>query len=283
MFGAAQIVDGKLWFQLDCGSGPGILGISGRAVNDGSWHSVFLELNRNFTSLSLDDSYVERRRAPLYFQTLSTESTIYFGALVQADNIRSLTDTRVTQVLSGFQGCLDSVVLKNNELPLQNKRSSFAEVVGLTELKLGCVLYPDACERSPCQHGGSCTGLPSGGECTCALGTPALPGLRGRDKAGRARGRPAGGLALTSLTIPRALLESCIHPCCWPSLLPNPLRGWSQSWTVTGVSRLANPFAESHRRSVLATGAQRGYQGCLRSGLSTPVQASAAWRNRIPF
>uniref|UniRef100_A0A8P0N705 Protocadherin Fat 3 n=1 Tax=Canis lupus familiaris TaxID=9615 RepID=A0A8P0N705_CANLF len=163
-----KIVDGKLWFQLDCGNGPGILGISGRAVNDGSWHSVFLELNRNFTSLSLDDSYVERRRAPLYFQTLSTESTIYFGALVQADNIRSLTDTRVTQVLSGFQGCLDSVVLNNNELPLQNKRSSFAEVVGLTELKLGCVLYPDACERSPCQHGGSCSGLPSGGyQCTC--------------------------------------------------------------------------------------------------------------------
>lgn len=159
-----QIVDGRLWFQLDCGSGPGILGISGRAVNDGSWHSVFLELNRNFTSLALDDSYVERRRAPLYFQTLGTESAIYFGALVQADSIRSLTDARVTQVLSGFQGCLDSVVLNNNELPLQNKRSSLAEVVGLTELKLGCVLYPDACEHGPCQHGGSCAGLASGGE-----------------------------------------------------------------------------------------------------------------------
>lgn len=160
-------MEGKLWFQLDCGSGPGILGISSRAVNDGSWHSVFLELNRNFTSLALDDSYVERRRAPLYFQTLSTESAIFFGALVQADNIRSLTDTRVTQVLGGFQGCLDSVVLNHNELPLQNKRSSFAEVVGLTELKLGCVLYPDACQRNPCLHGGSCSGLPSGGECAC--------------------------------------------------------------------------------------------------------------------
>ncbi|XP_069495463.1 protocadherin Fat 3 isoform X2 [Ambystoma mexicanum] len=163
-----KIVDGKLWFQLDCGSGPGILGISGRAVNDGSWHSVFLELNRNFTSLSLDDSYVERRKAPLYFQTLSTDSSIYFGAQVQVENVRSLTDKRTTQVLGGFQGCLDSVVLNNNELPLQNKRSSFAEVVGLTELKLGCVLYPDACERNPCQNGGSCTSLPSGGyQCSC--------------------------------------------------------------------------------------------------------------------
>ncbi|XP_009578552.1 PREDICTED: protocadherin Fat 3-like [Fulmarus glacialis] len=163
-----KIVDGKLWFQLDCGSGPGILGISGRAVNDGSWHSVFLELNRNFTSLSLDDSYVERRKAPLYFQTLSTDSSVYFGAQVQVDNVRSLTDKRTTQVLSGFQGCLDSVVLNNNELPLQNKRSSFAEVVGLTELKLGCVLYPDACERHPCQNGGTCTTVPSGGyQCNC--------------------------------------------------------------------------------------------------------------------
>ncbi|XP_067424484.1 protocadherin Fat 3 isoform X1 [Emydura macquarii macquarii] len=163
-----KIVDGKLWFQLDCGSGPGILGISGRPVNDGNWHSVFLELNRNFTSLSLDDSYVERRKAPLYFQTLSTDSSVYFGAQVQVDNVRSLTDKRTTQVSSGFQGCLDSVVLNNNELPLQNKRSSFAEVVGLTELKLGCVLYPDACERNPCQNGGSCTSLPSGGyQCSC--------------------------------------------------------------------------------------------------------------------
>ncbi|XP_050796172.1 protocadherin Fat 3 isoform X4 [Gopherus flavomarginatus] len=163
-----KIMDGKLWFQLDCGSGPGILGISGRTVNDGNWHSVFLELNRNFTSLSLDDSYVERRKAPLYFQTLNTDSSVYFGALVQVDNVRSLTDKRTTQVLSGFQGCLDSVILNDNELPLQNKRSSFAEVVGLTELKLGCVLYPDACERNPCQNGGSCTSLPSGGyQCSC--------------------------------------------------------------------------------------------------------------------
>lgn len=126
---------------------------------------MFLELNRNFTSLSLDDSYVERRKAPLYFQTLSTDSSVYFGAQVQVDNVRSLTDKRTTQVLSGFQGCLDSVVLNNNELPLQNKRSSFAEVVGLTELKLGCVLYPDACERHPCQNGGTCTAVPSGGKC----------------------------------------------------------------------------------------------------------------------
>ncbi|KAG8522372.1 LOW QUALITY PROTEIN: Protocadherin Fat 3, partial [Galemys pyrenaicus] len=162
-----KIVDGKLWFQLDCGAGPGVLGISGRAVNDGRWHWVSLELNRNSTSLSLDDSYVERRRAPLYFQTLRADTAVYFGAQVQADDA-GLAEARAAQVLSGFQGCLDAVVLNGHELPLQNKRSSFAEVAGLTELKLGCVLYPDACAHGPCQHGGSCTGLPSGGyQCAC--------------------------------------------------------------------------------------------------------------------
>ncbi|XP_043928134.1 protocadherin Fat 3 isoform X2 [Protopterus annectens] len=163
-----KIVEGKLWFHLDCGNGPGILGISGRTVNDGNWHTVFLELNRNFTSLSLDDSYVERRKAPLYFQPLGTDSSIYFGAQVQAENARSLTHKRSPQVLAGFQGCLDSVFLNSNELPLQNKRSQFAEVVGLTELKLGCVLYPDACDKNPCLNGGSCTSLPSSGyQCSC--------------------------------------------------------------------------------------------------------------------
>uniref|UniRef100_UPI00398F78D5 protocadherin Fat 3-like isoform X1 n=2 Tax=Pristiophorus japonicus TaxID=55135 RepID=UPI00398F78D5 len=161
-----KIVDGKLWFQLDCGSGPGIVGISGRTVNDGNWHTVFLDLNKNFTSLALDDSYVERRRAPFHFHTLNIDSSIYFGAQVPA--ARGLSSQKSTQVLGGFQGCLDSVVLNDNQLPLQNKHSHFAEVVGLTELKLGCVLYPDTCARGPCQNGGSCVSLPSGGyQCSC--------------------------------------------------------------------------------------------------------------------
>ncbi|XP_029629523.1 protocadherin Fat 3a isoform X1 [Salmo trutta] len=163
-----KLEEGKLWFQLDCGNSPGMLGISGRPINDGNWHTVTLELNRNFTSLSLDDSYVERRRGPPSFQPLGADGSIYFGAQVQPPNSRSLTDKKGPRVTDGFQGCLDSVMLNNNELPLQNKRSRYAEVVGLTELKLGCVLYPDACLKQPCLHGATCTSLPSGGfACSC--------------------------------------------------------------------------------------------------------------------
>uniref|UniRef100_A0A8C3A881 FAT atypical cadherin 3a n=1 Tax=Cyclopterus lumpus TaxID=8103 RepID=A0A8C3A881_CYCLU len=160
--------EGKLWFQLACGLGsgggnsPDMLGISGRRINDGSWHTVALELNRNFSSLALDESYVERRRGPPFTQPLAPDRSIYFGALVDSQK-----DPRV---LEGFQGCLDSVMLNNNELPLQNKRSRYAEVVGLTELKLGCILYPDACLQQPCRNGATCTSLPSGGfSCSCNL------------------------------------------------------------------------------------------------------------------
>uniref|UniRef100_A0A665T275 FAT atypical cadherin 3a n=1 Tax=Echeneis naucrates TaxID=173247 RepID=A0A665T275_ECHNA len=161
--------DGKLWFQLACGLGgsdsPAMLGISGRRVSDGGWHTVALELNRNFSSLALDDSYVEQRRGPPFIPPLPPDRTIYFGALVSPQ-----AGFGGGGHVNGFQGCLDSVMLNNNELPLQNKRSHYAEVVGLTELKLGCILFPDACLGMPCRNGATCTSLPSGGECrTCRV------------------------------------------------------------------------------------------------------------------
>ncbi|XP_035478706.2 protocadherin Fat 3a isoform X9 [Scophthalmus maximus] len=172
-----KLEEGKLWFQLACGLGggrggggsPNMMGISGRQISDGSWHTVALELNRNFSSLALDDSYVEQRRGPPFIQPLAPDRTIYFGALVQHPNSRSLVDSQKDPpVLEGFQGCLDSVMLNNNEMPLQNKRSRYAEVVGLTELKLGCILYPDACLQQPCRNGATCNSLSSGGfSCSC--------------------------------------------------------------------------------------------------------------------
>lgn len=84
---------------------------------------------------------------------------------VQPPNSRSLVDSELDRrVLEGFQGCLDSVLLNNKELPLQNKRSLYAEVVELAELKLGCILYPDPCLHQPCRNGATCNTLPSGGE-----------------------------------------------------------------------------------------------------------------------
>uniref|UniRef100_A0A3Q1H4V1 Uncharacterized protein n=1 Tax=Anabas testudineus TaxID=64144 RepID=A0A3Q1H4V1_ANATE len=155
---------GRLWFQLDCDNTLGIMGISGRPINDGLWHAVALELTRNYTLLSLDDSYVERRRAaraPVRLWPLAPDSSFFFGAQVRSPN----------GAQDGFQGCLGSLMLNGNELPLQNKRSRYAEIAGLSEVKLGCVLYPDPCVSQPCLNGAICGSLPSGGfMCSCSAG-----------------------------------------------------------------------------------------------------------------
>ncbi|CAI5643507.1 unnamed protein product [Oreochromis niloticus] len=187
-----KIEGGRLWFQLDCDNTLGIMGISGRPINDGLWHAVTLELTMNYTLLSLDDSYVERRRAaraPVRLWPLAPDSSFFFGAQVRPLNgqgekpgpgsARSqggpgLGERGVRgppRAQDGFQGCLGSLMLNGNELPLQNKRSRYAEIAGLSEVKLGCVLYPDPCVSQPCLNGAICSSLPSGGfMCTCSVG-----------------------------------------------------------------------------------------------------------------
>lgn len=97
-----QLEEGKLWFQLACGSGsgdgPDLLGISGRPINDGSWHTVALELSRNVSSLAIDDSYVEQRRGPLY-APLGPDKTIYFGALVSVRDVVVLVQPSLGLIL----------------------------------------------------------------------------------------------------------------------------------------------------------------------------------------
>ncbi|KAK5858538.1 hypothetical protein PBY51_002671 [Eleginops maclovinus] len=180
-----KIEEGRLWFQLDCDNTLGIMGISGRPINDGLWHAVALELTRNYTLLSLDDSYVERRRAaraPVRLWPLAPDSSFFFGAQVRPQSGQGerpslgpgLWDRGVRaqpRAQDGFQGCLGSLRLNGNELPLQNKRSRYAEIAGLSEVKLGCVLYPDPCVSQPCLNGAMCSSLPSGGVvCTCSGG-----------------------------------------------------------------------------------------------------------------
>ncbi|XP_061608209.1 protocadherin Fat 3 isoform X2 [Phyllopteryx taeniolatus] len=165
-----KIEGGRLWFQLDCDNTLGIMGISGRQINDGLWHAVALELTSNYTLLSLDDSYVERRRAaraPVRLWPVAPESSFFFGAQVRPMTVAG----QGARAQDGFQGCLGQLTLNGRELPLQNKRSRYAELAGLSEVEMGCVLYPDPCVSAPCLNGAMCTSLPSGGfGCTCISG-----------------------------------------------------------------------------------------------------------------
>uniref|UniRef100_A0A3Q2XVT1 Uncharacterized protein n=1 Tax=Hippocampus comes TaxID=109280 RepID=A0A3Q2XVT1_HIPCM len=165
-----KIEGGRLWFQLDCDNTLGIMGISGRQINDGLWHAVALELTSNYTLLSLDDSYVERRRAaraPVRLWPVAPESSFFFGAQVRPP----AAGGQGARAQDGFQGCLGRLTLNGRELPLLNKRSRYAEIAGLSEVEPGCVLYPDPCVSAPCLNGAMCASLPLGGfGCTCISG-----------------------------------------------------------------------------------------------------------------
>ncbi|XP_053363533.1 protocadherin Fat 3a isoform X2 [Clarias gariepinus] len=156
-----KMEEGRLQLQLGCSEGGGVLTVTGRPISDGRWHHVTLELGRNSSSLSLDDW---TQQAPPTSRLPGFDWSISMGAQLGSD---------------GFQGCLDSLALNDDDLPLHNKQATTAtitrprthahvEVTTLGEVTLGCVLHHDPCARQPCAHGAACTSLPNGGfSCNC--------------------------------------------------------------------------------------------------------------------
>uniref|UniRef100_A0A4W6FZ96 FAT atypical cadherin 3 n=1 Tax=Lates calcarifer TaxID=8187 RepID=A0A4W6FZ96_LATCA len=139
--------------------------------------------------LSLKDRQMVSARAPVRLWPLAPDSSFFFGAQVRPPNgpgerpspgpgrsqggpgLGERGARGPPRAQDGFQGCLGSLMLNGNELPLQNKRSRYAEIAGLSEVKLGCVLYPDPCVSQPCLNGAICSSLPSGGfMCSCSPG-----------------------------------------------------------------------------------------------------------------
>ncbi|KAI5099865.1 protocadherin Fat 3-like isoform X3 [Silurus meridionalis] len=160
-----KIEEGRLWFQLDCTNNLDVLGISGRSINDGFWHAVALHVTYNYTLLSLDDSYVERwhdGQVPVLWP-LGTIGSLFFGAQVPQSG-----GQRHSRPYDGFQGCLSAVTMNGNELPLQSKRNRHGELTAISEVKMGCMLYPNSCLGALCQNGATCNSLPSGAfSCIC--------------------------------------------------------------------------------------------------------------------
>lgn len=157
-----QIEEGRLWFQSNCDNSLDVLGISGLPINDGAWHAVALDLTYNYTMLSLDDSYVERwhdNQVPVHLWPSGTNGSLFFGAQVPQRG-----GHRQSRPYDGFQGCLSAVTLNGNELPLQSKRNHHGELTATSEVKIGCMLYPNPCLGVSCQNGASCNSLPSGGK-----------------------------------------------------------------------------------------------------------------------
>ncbi|XP_061441071.1 protocadherin Fat 1 isoform X1 [Rhineura floridana] len=162
-----EIHHGRLQYKFDCGSGPGIVSVQSIQINDGQWHSVSLEVDGNFARLILDRVHTASSIAPGTLRTLNLDNHVFFGGHIRQQGTRH---GRSPQVSNGFRGCMDSIVLNGQELPLNSKPRSYAHMEESVDVSPGCLLtIIEDCSSSPCQNGGICNPLPSGGYyCKCA-------------------------------------------------------------------------------------------------------------------
>ncbi|KAL7856342.1 hypothetical protein AOLI_G00199460 [Acnodon oligacanthus] len=168
-----RIVNGRLQYKFDCGSGPGVVSVHSPLVSDGEWHSVSLEVDGNYARLVLDGVHAASGKAPGNLRTLNLDTSVFFGGR----GGRSVGGSggrlgRSLPVTGGLRGCLEAIVLNGRDLPLrQQPRGAHGVLEELVEAAPGCSLPPPApaCTSNPCSNGGTCTELPNGGYfCKCS-------------------------------------------------------------------------------------------------------------------
>ncbi|TWW58827.1 protocadherin Fat 1a isoform X4 [Takifugu flavidus] len=163
-----EIVNGRLQYKFDCGSGPGLVSVHSAQVNDGEWHTVSLEVDGNYAKLVLDRVHAASGTAPGTLRTLNLDNRIYFGGHVRQHG--SVRHGRSLPVANGLRGCLEAISLNGQELPLNTKaQRAHAVLEDIVDVSPGCALAPsESCSSNPCSNGGSCTSLPHGGYfCKC--------------------------------------------------------------------------------------------------------------------
>ncbi|GLD52947.1 protocadherin Fat 3 isoform X1 [Lates japonicus] len=103
--------------------------------------TLWLELNRNFSSLYRMTATLSSINGPPYIQPLAPDRTICFtgAGAPQLSQPHGLPEGSTGAEVSGLPGL--SHVRATTSCAAE-QRSRYAEVVGLTELKLGCILYP---------------------------------------------------------------------------------------------------------------------------------------------
>ncbi|KAM7328677.1 hypothetical protein ACRRTK_012769 [Alexandromys fortis] len=162
-----EIHAGRLQYKFDCGSGPGIVSVQSIQVNDGQWHAVSLEVEGNYAKLVLDEVHTASGTAPGALKTLNLDNYVFFGGHLRQQGTKH---GRSSQIANGFRGCMDSIYLNGQELPLNNKPRAYAHIEEWVDLSHGCLLSAtEDCSSNPCQNGGVCNPSPTGGYyCKCS-------------------------------------------------------------------------------------------------------------------
>ena len=114
-YSIVELDDGYVQYRFDCGSGEGVAKSNAVRVNDGLWHSIVVERNSRNAKITIDGTHTAEGSAPYGNSVLNLDHNyVYFGGEVSSS---------ASDVLSGFEGCLKSISLGNEELPLTGSNS----------------------------------------------------------------------------------------------------------------------------------------------------------------
>ena len=159
-----QLLEGRVQYRWDLGSGEGMVKVLSNPLNDSQWHHVFLERMGPTVRLAIDNLFKAEGSSPGSNEMLNLETPdLYLGAEVRpwagADDPRH-----------GLAGCMDDPRVYDSQLPVTLTTSATATLVRLTHVAQHCygsLQLPGACGAYPCLNGGTCEDRGSSFYCRC--------------------------------------------------------------------------------------------------------------------
>ncbi|XP_041620766.1 protein crumbs homolog 1 isoform X1 [Vulpes lagopus] len=166
-----SIRDSRLLFQLQSGNSFYMLSLTSlQSVNDGIWHQVTLSMTDPLAQASRWQMEVDNQ-APSVTSAVATGSLNFLK-----DNTDIYVGDRAIDNTQGLKGCLSTIEISGIYLSYFNvhgftnkpQEEQFLKI-SMNSVVSGC-LQLNACNSSPCLHGGNCEDIYSSYHCSCPLG-----------------------------------------------------------------------------------------------------------------
>uniref|UniRef100_A0A673FPT8 FAT atypical cadherin 1a n=1 Tax=Sinocyclocheilus rhinocerous TaxID=307959 RepID=A0A673FPT8_9TELE len=177
-----EIVNGRLQYTFDCGSGPGVVSVHSTQVSDGQWHTVSLEVDGNYARLVLDQVHAASGyfcKCTAAFMGTHCEVTIspcasnpclYGGTCIPRGG------DFYCQCRGQYSGQRCQLGPYCTDNPCKNSGKCIDSLDGpVCECELGfqgdrCLSDVDECLKNPCGNGGHCQNTYGSFNCNCSAG-----------------------------------------------------------------------------------------------------------------
>lgn len=159
LLSCSQLTNGELHFRYSCGNAASASLLTPSAsVTDGRWHNVLLEVNSTTLKLTLDQHHPASAVLAEPCRLMGSHGALLFASLAQG------AAAEVDGHAPNFIGCLEGLKLNREPIRFGDTTewtgSGSRRVFGVYQ----CCSRAGACDKNPCQNGGTCEEDASGGK-----------------------------------------------------------------------------------------------------------------------